>query len=127
MPIVVLGVEKHPKKEQWRNVTLATGSGIAHAICFGPQADDLKKGDPLPGDWKMEPGEYGPVLRYPKRDGGGGRGGGFASWRNTEEGFKYEQQKMDRRTALMQATAAGVAPADLLSLANEMYSWLRKE
>jgi hypothetical protein len=40
--------------------------------------------------------------------GGGGslRGGASTAWRNTEAGAKYEQERMDRRTALMQAVAA---------------------
>lgn len=61
--------------------------------------------------------------------GGGGRpfgggGGGTAAHRNTAEGQAYEQERMDRRTALMQAVAVGAAD-DYIDHADEMYKWLR--
>lgn len=140
----VLGVSQHNRKPDWRQVNLldeASGKAVT-AVCFGRQADDLKLNEPLPEGWTIEQGQYGPILRYPKA--GGGRGGGMAaSWRNTEEGFKYEQSRMDKRTALMQAVqmgssnlgvvsvggkpAEGSAAAAITELADQLYAWLRKE
>jgi hypothetical protein len=47
-----------------------------------------------------------------------------AAWRNTETGAKYEQERMDRRTALMQAVAG--KPDSVLGLAETFYQWLRE-
>jgi hypothetical protein len=47
-----------------------------------------------------------------------------AAWRNTEAGAKYEQERMDRRTALMQAVAIGSGITT--ELAEKFYQWLRE-
>jgi hypothetical protein len=68
----------------------------------------------------------------PQSSGGGGRGLGGppspAAWRNTEAGAKYEQERMDRRTALMQAaTACGPDRIQYVGeTADEFYAWLRE-
>jgi hypothetical protein len=129
--IIVNAVRKHQKNENWRYVDVNDDGKVVSAFCGGRQADELKIGEALPPDWKIEPGQYGPVLRYPQPAGGGGKGGGFAAaWRNTEPGFRYEQSRMDRRTALMQAVQASGAAAPetaILGVAEKMYEWLRKE
>jgi hypothetical protein len=69
--------------------------------------------------------------------GGGGRGGGggfAAAYRNTAEGHAAEQERMDRRTALMQATAifqttmqtSAKTDGSVQNIADGMYEWLRK-
>lgn len=63
---------------------------------------------------------------------GGGGGGGRAfvpAYHQTAEGIAFEQERMDRRTALMQAVAMrddGFAPDGVLEHANLFYKWLRK-
>lgn len=127
----VLSVTPDKKRADWRRVTLLDGDKVAETICFGTQPDQLKLGEDLPAGWTVEAGKYGPVLRYPGATGGGG-GRMQASWRNTEEGFKYEQMKMDKRTAVMQAVAMFAVPGagdefTLEDLMNKFYDWLRKE
>jgi hypothetical protein len=55
---------------------------------------------------------------------GGGKKEYVAAWRNTEPGAKYEQERMDRRTALMQAVAVGSGITT--ELAEKFYQWLRE-
>jgi hypothetical protein len=66
--------------------------------------------------------------------GGRGGGGGFAAaFRNTAEGHASEQERMDRRTALMQATAifqttmqtGAKTDGSVQNIADGMYAWLR--
>ena len=99
---------------------------------------------PIPPTWRMTDGDYGPQA-FPPREARGG--GGMSAWRNTKEGFLAEQQgrlawqrededRKDRRTALMQAVALagqlGLDTAGLLYLedvvatSNAFYAWLRK-
>jgi hypothetical protein len=87
-------------------------------------------GKPLPEGWSVETSKSGkPYIKVPKPRGGGGYGGGQAAFRNTKEGQAIEQERMDRRTALMQAVTAfdsdGTDPAVLL-IANNFYAWLRE-
>jgi hypothetical protein len=85
-------------------------------------------GKELPADWTLRDGPKGKQLLPPKVKGEGPR----AAWANTEEGEKYVQERMDRRTALMQAVAllhdppSGFGLAPVLELAIDMYAWLRE-
>lgn len=111
-------------------------------------------GKPIPADWFRKDGDYGPQAFPPRPKGGGGGGG--AAWRNTKEGFaaetegrqrwqQVEEEKKDRRTALMQATevlkgqvGAGIETAlrednlgmmgasDIVQVAEIFYDWLRE-
>jgi hypothetical protein len=65
---------------------------------------------------------------------GGGKGSYVPAFHQTAEGCAYEQERMDRRTALMQAVASmnlpatrqeGVAEEVLCRLADLLYAWLR--
>lgn len=98
------------------------------AVCFSPQAADLKPG-PLPDGWELDPPKepgWKPMLRAPKKAGGGGGGGGPAAWRNTEAGFRFEQGQMNRRTALMQAVEISRNfDGDWPIFAEPMYEWLQ--
>ncbi len=101
--------------------------------CYDERAKDLKRG-PLPDGWEVATSAKGkPYLKAPKQ---GGKGGGFAqSWYNSEAGVKYTQERMDRRTSLMQAvTLFGMPESEAmldsvrdfaLSLADDFYAWLR--
>ena len=93
-------------------------------------------GKPIPSDWTMREGDYGPQALPPREKKGGG---GATAWRNTKEGFEAEQngrlrwqqveeERRDRRTALMQAvTAYGQETAtQILARADDFYAWLRK-
>ena len=95
-------------------VTLVDGVGQREVPCYDPRGKDLKEDSPLPEGWEVKTSKAGKLyLAAPKQSsGGGGRAGQAfgapAAWRNTEAGAKYEQERMDRRTALMQAVAAVV-------------------
>jgi hypothetical protein len=67
-------------------------------------------------------------LPAPAQGFGGGGGGGQAAFRNTREGQAYDQERTDRRTALMQAVAMspGGAPLDITQRATFFYDWLRE-
>ena len=65
-------------------------------------------------------------------DGGGEKQRTWAeAYRNTEAGFRAEQDFMNRRTALMQAVATpgpvSVVPAGVLTVADSYYAWLTKD
>jgi hypothetical protein len=81
---------------------------------------DTLVGKSIPEDWTTKQGEYGPQAFPPRPQKGGG--GFAAAYRNTEAGFAKEQQRMDARTAVMQATVEGVFIKDT---ADEIYQWLR--
>ena len=68
-------------------------------------------GKPIPADWTIKEGEYGPQALPPRKG-----AGGMVAYRNTKEAFdaeaksraawqQVEEEKKDRRTALMQAVA----------------------
>lgn len=140
-------IAKNPKKAGWRRVMVKDEAGQREAICFSTDADRLTPG-PMPEGWKLESGGVwddgrpkSPKLVPP---GGGAPGVGGkkpfeTSWRNTEAGFRYEQERMDRRTAAMKATDVAVArwkeagmttEARIVSpfdegLADKIYNWLR--
>ena len=88
------------------------------------KAHDLV-GKPIPADWTVRQGDFGPQAFPPRDKKSGGGGGGY---RSTKEGFHEEQDFMNRRTALMQAVAVhGVNNEldDWESRAGDMYTWLR--
>jgi hypothetical protein len=79
-------------------------------------------------------GEKRPLkVKLPQPAGFGGGGGGQPAFRNTKEGQAVEQERMDRRTALMQAIAFAIPPTgyvgvqqpDPLVQAQRFYTWLR--
>ena len=82
----------------------------------------LEVGKPLPDGWEVALSKSGkPYVKVPKP--GKGFGGGAQAYRNTKEGQFYEQERMDRRTAAMQATEGAVFD---IAMANTIYDWLRK-
>ena len=128
----VISIRKHAKNERWRYVDMIEQDGKAlEVFSSDPSVDKLQIGSGLPEGWSVEEGPYGLRMVIPRPQQGTGRK--FeASWRNTEEGFKYEQSRMDRRTALMQAVALRALPttavgATTVDIAEQLFVWLRKE
>jgi hypothetical protein len=123
------------KVEKWTNrdgedvtsykVTLVNETGQREVPCYSPLGKDLKEDTPLPEGWEVKTSKAGkPYLAAPRVSGGGRSvGAAPAAWRNTEAGAKYEQERMDRRTALMQAVAIGSGITT--ELAEKFYQWLR--
>jgi hypothetical protein len=120
-------------------VTLVDSVGQREVPCYDPRGKDLKEDAPLPEGWEVKTSKAGkPYLAAPRVSGGGGGSGRSVSgpstaWRNTEAGAKYEQERMDRRTALMQAVATDhyATEHDMRTLgvkgyADEFYAWLRR-
>jgi len=113
------------------NVALIEAKGDKAAIIvledgtrvWTPEKDkaDPLVGKPIPSDWTMKEGQYGPQAFPPRPKGGGG--GAPAAYRNTKEGHFYEQERMDRRTAAMQATVDGEFHPGVADL---IYDWLRR-
>jgi hypothetical protein len=76
------------------------------------------------------------VIELAQREGGGG-GGGRGQWRESwaqsEEGERFQQERSDRRTALMQAVTYADVRAraglptndDMRVIADDFYGWLR--
>jgi hypothetical protein len=85
-------------------------------------------GKELPDGWTLRDGPKGKQLLPPKARGEGPR----AAWANTEEGQKYVQERMDRRTALMTAGEqwgqdhGAMGTGNVLSWAEDFYGWLRE-
>jgi hypothetical protein len=86
-------------------------------------------GKPIPGDWVRKDGEYGPQAFPPKPKGQG-------RYRDTKEAFdaearsraawqQVEEERKDRRTALMQAGQATSETLDIIEIADVFYEWLR--
>jgi hypothetical protein len=109
-------------------VTLISETGQREVPCYDPRGKDLKEDAPLPEGWEVKTSKAGkPYLAAPKAS------AGPTAWRNTETGARYEQERMDRRTALMQAVtmgtiggSQGALTASVLDLAEKFYEWLRK-
>ena len=110
--------------------------------CYSGEAANLKIDEPLPSGWEVKTSKKGKdYLAVPKT--GGGKRDFQAAYRNTKEGFEaeadsrlrwqdVEEERRDRRTALMQAIAAEdyppAQPRDLatwLERADKFYEWLR--
>jgi hypothetical protein len=121
----VLAVKANPKKPDQAYVTLHDQDKDAWCPSF-ELASKLVIGEALPPGWDVSQGDYGPRL-FPPKEKKGGFGGGAAAWRNTKEGAFAEQERMDRRTALMQAvTFHHGTSAEVAGIADEFYAWLRK-
>jgi hypothetical protein len=90
-------------------------------------------GKPIPADWIRKDGEYGPQAFPPKPKGQG-------RYRDTKEAFEaeaksraawqqVEEERKDRRTALMTAQAVWhdhlPAPPQIAEYADRFYEWLR--
>jgi hypothetical protein len=127
------------KESQWMKdgveattywVTLVDGVGQREVPCYDPRGKDLKEDAPLPEGWEVKTSKAGKLyLAAPRMPGKGAQGSpkweSSSSWRNTEAGAKYEQERMDRRTALMQAVGSGGSNNWLIG-ADAFYAWLRK-
>jgi len=86
----------------------------------------IEVGKPLPAGWEIAQSKAGkPYIKVPK-PGKGGFGGAPAAYRNTKDGQFYEEERKDRRTALMQACEISVDASVVLKLADTYYTWLRK-
>jgi hypothetical protein len=84
------------------------------------KAKALKIGEPIPSTWTLKQGEYGPQA-FPPRE---GKGGGFKG--RSPELEQFIQERMDRRTALMQAVAVYREHLpSILPFADDLYNWLR--
>ena len=128
---VVQEVKQNPKKPENAFVKFLDGT---EAWCPSWEAaSKLKIGEPLPPDWRQDEGDYGPRV-FPPKPAGTGRSGAPAAFRNTKDGFlaeqegrqrwqRVEEERRDRRTALMQAVIAN--PDAWGSVADDMYHWLR--
>jgi hypothetical protein len=100
--------------------------------CYDPRAAELKVGEPLPDGWSVAQSKKGKdYVKTPAAQ----RGGAAPAFRNTKEGFLAEQEgrlrwqhveeeRRDRRTALMQAVAVGSGITT--ELAEKFYAWLRE-
>ncbi len=104
--IEIVRITPHHRNDRWRTIEFLEDGEPKKGFSFkGQEADTLKPG-PLPDGWSTKPGNYGDtVFEPPAGASSGGRafGGGAAAFRNTEAGFKAEQDRMDRRTAVMSA------------------------
>lgn len=99
--------------------------GEKEVPCYQPEGKDLKLNEPLPAGWEVKLSKKGKeYLAPPRKQGGGGGFGGKPAWTNTEAGAAFVQERMDRRTALMQAVV--VKPESWQLTAEAMYEWLRK-
>ncbi len=115
-------LEVTPKGDKAAMLHMADGSQV-----WTPEMEKATPlvGKPIPSDWIQKQGDYGPQA-FPPREKKGGGGFGAAAFRNTKEGQAYDQERMDRRTALMQAVAIrGPEQAEWSVTADRMYTWLR--
>lgn len=136
MPVVSV----EPKGDKAAILVMSDGARV-----WTPEIDKAREliGKLIPGDWTVKDGPYGPQALPPRPKGEAQR----AAFRNTKEGFLAEQEgyyrkdeRMDRRTALMQAVALSDVVATLnqgtgkslpqpdgviLEVAETFYEWLR--
>ena len=106
-------------------VTLVSDVGQREVPCYDARGAELKTDADLPPGWEVKTSKAGKLyLAAPRPTGGGGGGQRQAAWANTEEGERFVQERMDRRTALMQAVTVGSGITT--ELADKFYSWLRK-
>ena len=95
--------------------------------CYSAEAKALEEGKPLPDGWEVKTSQKGKKYLAPPKQRGGG--GGQSSWYNSETGVRFTQERMDRRTALMQAVVwrgTGGLPPNVLHAADAFYDWLTK-
>lgn len=105
--------------------------------CYDERAKSFVSGAPLPEGFEITKSKAGKdYLKAPGQAGGSRGGGGYAqAWRNSEAGERFNQERMNRRTALMQSVASIAILAhvssppnrDILGLANLYYSWLEED
>jgi hypothetical protein len=124
------------KVEKWTNrdgedvvsyrVSLINETGQRDVPCYDPRGKELKEDAPLPEGWEVKTSKAGkPYLAAPKSASSGGwRSSAPTEWRKTEAGFKYEQERVDRRAALDKAVAVGSGITT--ELAEKFYQWLRE-
>ncbi len=131
MPANVLQVTPKTWNKDGQNITtywITLDDRTDDVPSYDERAKDLKSHEPLPDGWEVATSAKGkPYLKAPKQ--GGGKGGGFAqSWYNSEAGVRFTQERMDRRTALMQAVECyGISKSldDIETRATDFYAWLR--
>ncbi len=95
--------------------------------CYSAEASTLVVGEPLPAGWEVKVSAKGKdYLAVPKSNKGGS--GGAAAFRNTEAGFRAEQDSISRSVALKAAVdLAKDATAPLVLVDAELfYLWLRQ-
>ena len=101
--------------------------------CYSGEAANLKIGEPLPDGWEVKVSKAGKdYLAVPKASKGGF---GASSWYNSEAGVRFTQERMDRRTALMQAVELSKRegmqstvmtwPESVAAVSDAFYEWLR--
>jgi hypothetical protein len=138
MPDRIVAVRSNPREPAQGFAKILTDDGET-LEAWSPEFAKLEKlnGLPIPEGWSLRDNKQGTgkVLLPPKERGGGG-------FRQSREAFELEaksrerwqlleEERKDRRTALMQARemmsdpASGVWTGTLYELADEMYAWLR--
>lgn len=100
--------------------------------CYDERAKSFVSGAPLPEGFEITKSKAGKdYLKAPGQAGGSRGGGGYAqAWRNSEAGERFNQERMNRRTALMQAVAAVeniIDMRELLVVAGDLYAWLEQD
>ncbi len=131
MPANVLNVTPKTWNKDGQNITtywVTLDDRTEDVPSYDERAKDLKIHEPLPEGWEVATSAKGkPYLKAPKT--GSGAKGGFAqSWYNSEAGVKYTQERMDRRTALMQAVELfnnEHGEETLIDISTLLYVWLR--
>ena len=101
----------------------------AEVPCYSAEAKGLHLDAPLPDGWEVKTSQKGKKYLAPPKQGRSGGFGGQSSWYNSETGVRFTQERMDRRTALMQAVVwrgTGGLPPNVLHAADAFYDWLTK-
>jgi hypothetical protein len=136
------------KESQWMKdgveattywVTLVDGVGQREVPCYDPRGKDLKEDAPLPEGWEVKTSKAGKLyLAAPKATGSGGfrsSGGSKKDYiprhGDTVEGFRENDERVDRRKALELAVQIFNGPTGSVNFtleetANYWYAWLRE-
>jgi hypothetical protein len=107
-------------------VTLVNETGQREVPCYDPRGKDLKEDAPLPEGWEVKTSKAGkPYLAAPRAGGGGGgsKRDYVPRHGDTAEGFRENDERVDRRKALELAVAAD---GEWYWNAEKFYEWLRK-
>jgi hypothetical protein len=118
MTIEVVAVVEHPTNAGWRHVTIRRDGEQVRAICFDGSAGGALQPGSLPEGWSVRDGTHGPIVQPPRKAGIGG-GGGF---RNSAEGCRLEQDRLDARMAAQLASRDGNFNR---SMAEQVLAWLK--